>query len=408
MKITETSNLLIKLLLENKCTSNSGINTKTNKILKILYEEVKNSDIYIKQLKEDEGVNFYNLIIREIISKNEITKPKMFNSNSFPNGIINIIDNSINYELFYSFSLFDKIINIHLFIENDIRDINVYNSYIDNILVLLCILSKYSFKRCSNKLTYYIYLINLKKELPKTNLEILSDINVNTGFTYTCKPVNEIVIYRKEEWFKVLIHETIHNLGLDFSNMNILHFNNKIKTIFKVESEVNLYEAYTECWARIFNCIFCSYYSPFINGNSYKNFSHNFNFYINMERIFGFLQLVKILKFMGLKYEDLYLNNNELETKRKILYKEKTNVLSYYIITQVLLNNYQEFMLWCNSSNLSLINFNKTYKNVDEFYKFIEQNYKTNSMMNGIICSEDLLKKIKNKKSLRMSICELE
>ena len=42
--------------------------------------------------------------------------------------------------------------------------------------------------------------------------------HVNSGYTYTCKENNEIVIYREEEWLKVLIHESFHAYGLDFSS----------------------------------------------------------------------------------------------------------------------------------------------------------------------------------------------
>jgi hypothetical protein len=261
--LTKPSNYLIKMLLENKCVSNYARNKKTNHIVKILYNEIKTADGYIEQLKKQKGLNFYNLKIREIISKKEIPKPKLFNSLSFPQGILNKIDNSINYDLLYSFSLFGREINIYFLLENEIitqNDINIYNSYVDKIMVLLYIIKNYSFKKCSNKLTIYIYLTDLKKELPKTRIDVISSINANTGFTYTCLPVNEIVIFRKEEWFKVLIHETFHNFGLDFSSMNIELYNEKIKTIFKVNSEVNLYEAYTETWAIILNCVFCSYF----------------------------------------------------------------------------------------------------------------------------------------------------
>jgi len=419
--LTKPSNYLIKMLLENKCVSNYARNKKTNHIVKILYNEIKTADGYIEQLKKQKGLNFYNLKIREIISKKEIPKPKLFNSLSFPQGILNKIDNSINYDLLYSFSLFGREINIYFLLENEIitkNDINIYNSYVDKIMVLLYIIKNYSFKKCSNKLTIYIYLTDLKKELPKTRIDVISSINANTGFTYTCLPVNEIVIFRKEEWFKVLIHETFHNFGLDFSSMNIELYNEKIKTIFKVNSEVNLYEAYTETWAIILNCVFCSYFVNSTNSlehifhkTKYYDFVKRFDLFINLEISFGFLQIVKILNFMGLKYIQLYDNDNDLENKRKILYKENTNILAYFIIKEVLLNNYQGFLEWCSKNNFSLINFNKTNKTLEEFYVLIENNYKSTTMLNGIECFELFLKNNKNNKlmkNLRFSVCELE
>ena len=99
------------------------------------------------------------------------------------------------------------------------------------------------------------------------------------------------------------------------------------------------------------------------------------------------------------------------------MYKEKTNVLSYYVIKTVLINNYQGFLSWCKTNNFSLLQFKKTLTNQKEFCKFIEKNYKTTSMMNGITETQSFLNKIniKSKKgnlyyvlsNLRMSICEL-
>jgi hypothetical protein len=120
---------------------------------------------------------------------------------------------------------------------------------------------------------------------------------------------------------------------------------------------------------------------------------------------------------MGLSYKHLYSNDSKSAIFRDNLYKEKTNVLAYYIIKTILINNYQGFLYWCKTNNFSLLQFNKTLSNQKEFCKFIEKNYKTSSMLNGISETESFLNKI-NKKSkktnlyyvlsnLRMSICEL-
>jgi hypothetical protein len=79
------------------------------------------------------------------------------------------------------------------------------------------------------------------------------------------------------------------------------------------------------------------------------------------------------------------------------------------------MNNYQGFLGWCHKNNLSLLNFKKSIGNQKQFCKFIEKNYKIQSMLNGIYESQILLSKLKKKKdnhkfilsNLRMSICEL-
>jgi IS1 family transposase len=183
--------------------------------------------------------------------------------------------------------------------------------------------------------------------------------------------------------------------------------------IYKVNSDVNAFEAYTEFWAEIINSVFCSYYAT--TNNNIHEFLSNFEFYINFERTYSIFQLVKTLDFMGLQYKDLYSISKKSGILRENLYKENTNVLSYYIIKTVLINNYQGFLNWCKTNNLSLLDFKKTIGNQKQFCKFIEKNYKIPSMLHGIHESHIFLSNIKKKKennkfilsNMRMSICEL-
>jgi hypothetical protein len=197
--------------------------------------------------------------------------------------------------------------------------------------------------------------------------------------------------------------------------MNIEECTRDILSIFKVSSEVNLFEAYTECWAEIMNALFCIFIT-LKNKNNVYEFLSNSQFFINFERTYSFFQLVKTLDFMGLSYTDLYSKSEHSRILRENLYKEKTNVLSYYIIKTVLLNNYQSFILWCDNNNLSLLQFKKTTSNKLSYCKFIEKNYKTKSMLYGINETTKFIDKINhNNKSnqnyilsnLRMTICEL-
>ena len=270
----------------------------------------------------------------------------------------------------------------------------------------------------------YVFYIPQKK-LPSSNVHILNENNVNTAFTYTCPIDSEIVVFRKEEWFKVLMHESFHNFALDFSDMNTDECTRNILNIFKVNSKVNLFEAYTEFWAEIMNAVFCSFYLQKENDDkksetkAFENFLVNFDFFVNFERTYKFFQMIKTLNFMGLTYMDLISNSPTSQLLRDTLYKEDSNVLSYYIISTILMNNYQGFLLWCNEHNLSLLQFKKTTTNVSEFCKFIEKNYKTRTLFDSIECMQQFLQTIKpdtkkNKKSLdyilnnmRMTVCEM-
>jgi len=415
MKLSKNSRDLITFFTKNKNIKQTNQTKRTDTILTELYKDILEAHNYLLNQKQKGA--YYKLSSKKIISATQISKPQNFNSSSFPESVRTYIDELSSTQLTYHFSLHNRNITVHFVIEEDEIDVNIetYNEYIDAIIMWLHILHLYSSKHCSNTLIVYFYFTSLEKKLPGSNINILDEIHVNTAFTYTCMKDSEIVVFRKEEWFKVFIHETFHNFGLDFSDMNNEHIHKCILDIFKVKSDVNIYESYTEFWAEIMNSLFCSFFS-LKDKDNVEEFLQNAEFFIHFERTYSFFQLVKALDFMGLTYNDLYSKTTHGKIMRDNLYKENTNVLSYYIIKTVLINNYQGFLSWCKSNNFALIQFTKTVPNQKEFCKFIEKNYKTKSMIEGTQNSLLFLNKLKKKgknvnnyvlSNLRMSICEL-
>jgi hypothetical protein len=411
----------MSFFLKNNCINHVSSTKKTNNILKNLYNDILNAYNYLLKFKNTNQSSLYPIKIKHIDNIFEIPKPSNFNANSFPNEIRTQIDEHATTELSYEFSLFDRNIILYFILEEPESRIKIseFIKYIDLIIMWLYILNDYGSKSCSNTLTIYFYFTKLEKELPTSNIFTIDQINVNTAFTTTCPKNSEIVVFRKEEWFKVFMHETFHNFALDFSGMNNEIIHKQILSLFPVNSEVNLYESYTEFWGEIMNALFCSF-SSLEDKSNINEFLQNCEFFINFERTYSFFQLVKTLNFMGLNYSELYNNDSRSELARKTFYKEKTNVLSYYIIKTILMNNYQHFLLWCHKNNLSILSFKKTEKNQEDYVKFIMKNYKTTSMLEGIKRTEFCIDQIKknesninknvNKfisKNMRMSICEL-
>ena len=410
MKMSKQSKELMLFFSKNKHLNYVKQSNKTNEILRELYNEIQEANNYVKKQVK------YKHIIKKIISATQIIKPKNFNAKSFPEIVRNHIDELMMSEICYSFSLYDRNVKVYFVVENDDIELEIeqYNKYVENIATWIYILNMYASKECAKTLNVYFYFTSLEKNLPNSNIHILDEINVNTAFTTTCPSDSEIVVFRREEWFKVFIHETFHNFGLDFSAMNNDMIHECITNMYKVESNVNAYEAYTEFWAEIINALFCSYYAT-KNKNDINEFLSNVEIYINLERTYSLFQLVKTLDFMGLQYKDLYSNTKHAAILRENLYKENTNVLSYYIIKTVLIYNYQGFLSWCKTNNISLLDFKNTIGNQKQFCKFIEKNYKIQSLLDGIHESHIFLSKLKKKKginkfifsNMRMSICEL-
>ena len=420
MKLSKKSLVLMSFFTDNKFIIHSHQTRKTQNIITYIYDDILNAYTYITTLNKTYGEDLYTISLKKIHSTTQIRKPKKFASNSFPEEIRNHIDKLAAYELTYSFSLFDKEIRIFFIVENQNveHEMKVYTKYVDSIVMWLYILNKYASKFCAKKLDIYLYFTSLNKSLPSSDAHVLDENHANTAFTTTCPIESEIVIFRKEEWFKVLIHETFHNFGLDFSSMNTDKCTTDILKIFPVDSDVNLYESYAEFWAEIMNALFCSFFK-LKNKNNVDEFLENSEYFINFERTHSFFQLVKTLHYMGLKYETLFKKDKQNSLRRETLYKEKISILAYYIIKTILMNNYQGFLDWCQNNNYELYDFKKTQPNIDKFCVFIKQNYKSNDMLDNVermeyffIDNKDNSREKKEKynfimKTMRMSICEL-
>lgn len=425
MKITYDSHKLMSFFVDNNCLIPIKQTKTTDNFFSHFFTEIINAAAFIneqKRISKQNKQSFYKLRVTSLDNIKKIPKPKTFSIHGFPDKARKTIDEYSLTSLHYSCHLYDRAFDIYFVLEQSADEIKIdkYNNYVDYILYWFYIVNKHASKSCTDKLSVFIYHTFLTKALPSTNIEVLDEDNVNTGFTRTCQPIGEIVIYRLEEWFKVLLHESMHNYGLDFSDMDNAACHSKILSLFPIKSDVNLYEAYTEFWARIMNILFCSYANA-SDKTDINEMLVNSEFFVNFERIFAFYQMTKVLKFMDIEYRHLIEKSAYSDSLRKTFYKENTNVLSYYILTTILLNNYQDFLIWCKANNTTMLQFKKTSDTQNRFCDFIAARYKRTEFIYNIDCSEKLINKIsKNTKkkgqnsysafllnNLRMTLCEL-
>jgi hypothetical protein len=390
----------ISTMLEEYFPYNKNYKKKNNLTsFSQIYDNINDGFNFVKKNKNN---HFYKISIG---NNNIFSNPNDFNS--IPTIIRENIKNNLFNSLSFDFFLSGRKIKIYFILHEPITNkiIQKYTKFVYLMTSWLYIISTYSSYICSQKLNIYIYLSDSIKKLPINKNIILNQEHINTAFTRLC---SEIIIFRQEEWFKVFIHETIHNFNLDFSNMDMTQCNRIIKNIFFVNSNVNLYEAYTEFWARIINTAFISYtYSK-----NYNHFVKVFERLLNIEISYSLFQMIKILNYMRLTYDEIINNFQEN-------YKEKTNILSYFFITTILLFNYTEFLSWCDINNYNLYDFKKTNKNLLEFCKFIKNKYDDTIFLQNIhkinIFFETYQNKNKNNKkinylmnNLRMTIYELK
>ena len=245
------------------------------------------------------------------------------------------------------------------------------NRAVKLMFVWLYVCIKYAQQKCAKELNVYIFLTPFKKTLPVKTTTIISSEHVNTAFTYSCLPEGEITIFRAEEWFKVFLHETFHAYNLDFGLTPVpTNFQGKINTLFHINSEFNINEAYTEAWSRIINCVLYSFNSLTEREKTFNNFLMYTDFCLELERLFSLYQMNKILNFMGLNYPDIYSSGGYLKAH---LYKEDTHVFGYYILTALFLNDYKEFVQWCAAINTNIFKFDCSAESFKKMAIYIQK-----------------------------------
>lgn len=215
--------------------------------------------------------------------------------------------------------------------------------------------------------------------------------HLNSGYTESYK---ELVIYRKEEFLKVFIHECFHLFCLEFSESYSSQYKEMLRTIFKVESDYLLFESVCEYWARTLNCAFVSYFMK--PDMTFPEFEKIFVLNLSMETIFSMIQMKNYLSLHNLTYDDLL-------TKRVVSYKEETNGFCYYVITSILMFHYQPTMNWFINHNETMLNFSKSNKDLYLFHQYIQSIYNAKSFT-------DALKKLKSFKleNMSMSLFDIE
>jgi len=166
-------------------------------------------------------------------------------------------------------------------------------------------------KNLDKTITLIIYLTPFKKEFER---EILKPININSGVT---EGMNKILIFREEEWTKVMIHELIHAYGFD----NYQFTKNPL-----IIGDDILDEAITEFYAVLLHSKWISVISEI----DYRSI-------LRYEIAFSILQSLKLLNFLQIKTKEDFITLKD----KKI--RMDTSAFSYFIIKTEFLLNYKKY-----------------------------------------------------------------
>ena len=370
--LSNQSKKLIKLI--NPIVKNIKFDNKisNNKLIKKIYKIMKKS--YKNDIK-------YNII-------KEVFNYELYKHLLKYNFIDNVIKKNIEKNIKTVLKITYNDINLNLFIRNKNINSNI-NKKIINILNIISIVKKL-FKN-TKEIQVNIILTKHKKVFPKKN-ETIGPINSNSGLTYypDLNKNGVIIIFRDEEYCKVLFHECIHAL---YGDIKLWNFKNNEKIFKKFclnlfeYNKININETYTEFLASIFNQIFI-----LIKLNKKLN---KINTLFKYESIYSLIKCKQILNHYN--YKDI---KKIYSSKKCKIFNQKTSILSYYIFKTSLyfnINNSLDFYL--NNTKL----FKIKEKDTELFLLLIDKS--TDYLLLNILSNFDI-KNFKSK-TLRMTLLEL-
>jgi len=317
--------------------------------------------IYLQFIEVSKFINTLNITNsrREITNVgakiNIIIKEHLSTSIYIDSSIITYISNNLNNCKIISYeNIIDNKKFVLEFIVYDKININNLDKIVKNMLIFLQILIKISnnsnneINECSKDgisitffLTPFLKKLNITETETETKTkETLGAKNVNSGFNYICLNSGSIFIYRKEDFFKVFVHESVHGYGID----RALHIDfsknenyNKFLKLFAFANihttNVGINEAITEFWTSLLYLCINSYQ----DSKNLSSFISNFERLYKLELVHALYQISKILHYNNLTYNSFIKNSNSK-------YRENSHIFSYFIVKTMMLLNHEHML----------------------------------------------------------------
>jgi hypothetical protein len=396
--ISERLQTFIKNNFKNNISDIPQLSDVSRDFLKLIYSEIHNADLALGSIFNPREIAYENSSSTILIK-------------AIPPLIYDAFIQKCTVKKSYVFYTSKRMVGVHFEFPCSTTITDTYlRNCMKRMFMWLFVAEKFAISTCSKTIDIYMYMTDFEKKLPTDNTAI-GRLHVNTAFTTPCKGSTEIHIFRREEWFKVFIHETFHNLGLDFSSMNENISTNEIYNIFPINLDTRLYETYCETWAEIINLQFITYFGTKLK-NDYSKMIVKLENMLKIESLFSLFQSTKVLYYYGMKYNDLYDSNSISKEKRR-QYHEDTNVLCYYVIKSILIYNSNDFIEWTVRNNRYSLEFRKTNSNVENYCRIIKNLYKNTSYLKTMKTMEDWFFVNRNYKNLefqnlRMTVYEID
>jgi hypothetical protein len=186
--------------------------------------------------------------------------------------------------------------------------------------------------------TFWLLPTRQLRKFPRRADVDIAPEHINGGFTYAQPNAHTIFVFRKEEFPKVFLHETLHHAPLDkhanWSKENL----QRIYAYFRVDTsgcnqamqchrtDLRPNEAWVEAWAEIYHMLFLQY-----------EYHLPWSFLWNAEREWACVQAKRILMHQ--------------KAQRDGRWREKTHAFSYMVLRAALLWNAPRMMDHRTKSN---------------------------------------------------------
>ena len=212
---------------------------------------------------------------------------------------------------------------------------NLVDYKLDLLIKRICLMLVVKNNYTNNTINISIILSNFKKNLP-SSYSTLGPREINSGVSI--KGLDYILIYREEEFLKLIIHELVHLISLDIGTLTIDNLNEYVD--INSSNEIRLNESITEIISLIINSIVIALELGYTNNNKGYNFAKTI---LNYELYYNLFQCSKILKHFNYSNTADFFKQNTTS-----LFKQNTSVLSYFIVKTACLFN-SDFKTYFNT-----------------------------------------------------------
>jgi len=295
---------------------------------------------------------------------NDIDQPLYIKNNFMSNTITKYIYNNINTNYNITVKYKNLSLNLNYFTDKLNLQLTYFEKIIKHILLFYIM-----FDAHINNINVSIYDVPYKKILSGDKIKTE---NINSGYSIPFS--KQIVIFRIEELYKVLIHELLHIFQFEITEKN--NSCGMFCDLYSIKTEPFLVnEAIVELYAIIYNSILLSLnmYNKIIKDKIIE--------ILNIELDFNLYQTSKILVYSNFNNIEEFLCN----CTNKYIMEENTNVVSYIIIKTLILFNINILHNYGNLDNRELIESIVVKFFNDTKYKKIINYYMTDIINNGMI-----------------------